>query len=76
MASKADPTRTVTVAGATGSWSVLNGTYAVAYAGANTLTMTGVNGTSIGALSGTVTLGGSYLQAGQVTARIWGDVAQ
>ena len=67
---------TVTVAGATGAWSVLNGTYGVAYAGANTLTMTGVNGASLGALSGTVTLGGSYIQAGQVAARIWGSVAQ
>jgi hypothetical protein len=48
----------------------------VAYAGANTLTMTGVNGTSLGAFSGTVMLGGSYIQAGQVTSRIWGNVVQ
>jgi hypothetical protein len=67
---------TVTIAGATGAWTVLNGTYPVTYASGTTLTMTVKNGTALGALTGTVTLAGSYLQAGTVTARIWGGVAQ
>jgi hypothetical protein len=67
---------TVTIAGGTGSWAALNGTYAVAYASASTLTMTGINSTAFGALAGTITLAGSYIQAGQVTARVSGGVAQ
>ena len=73
---KSGSTPTVTIGGATGSWSVLNGTYQVAYTSPNTLTMNGVNGIGIGSLTGTVTLSGSYLQAGTVTSRIWGDIAQ
>jgi hypothetical protein len=73
---KSGSSPTVTIAGAAGGWSILNGAYTVSYASANTLTMTGKNGTSLGALSGTVTLAGSCIQAGTVTNRIWGGVAQ
>jgi hypothetical protein len=62
----------VTIGGAPGAWAILNGTYTVAYADADNLTMTRENGTDFGALTGSIILAGSYLQAGTLAVQEWG----
>lgn len=63
----ADSSPTITLAGGTGSWTAVNGTFTATYVGANTFSIP-VNSTAFGAVAGTITIAAT---ASRTNEKVW-----